>query len=776
MRPGRNRICTWVCGLACVISASSVFAVERPPTLDPTYGVAPGMPSEAKAPQAWWIWADETSNQQTVLFRRRFELPRIPESASIFITADDSFELFINGNLAGISKPKTGDNPGWKRVHFVDIQKFLKAGDNVVAVRAFNVKDQAGLLARIDVEGRLLFSTDESWICSPSVAGERWTLAGYNDSKWSAVQVLSPEDSPPTDSAETLDGWPGFSAKTEDYMRHLPVAPEKIIAVHSGKAAIHGAESLLKPGEEQLDVDLSSGDPHDPPYIVIDFGKEIAGRIVLKSDQTALAFVETGESLEEALNTPWGKYHVVTTAEENSGTDFTAFRYAKVTFKKLGGQASRVRYRGIDADHLYYPVEYRGSFDCSDSRLTQIWYTGAYTSHLCMQNEIWDAPKRDRWAWMGDLHVSGEVINTVFADRFLMEKTLRKLREDAQGGSPPRALPKHHVNSIPGYSCAWIAALADFQRHVGDMEFLRSEKDHLLSLLDYLRGDLDERGVFANRHKQSVFADWSPGLSKDSLDTRRATHFFLIRAVQEAAFLFHELGDEVEAAKNSRWEGDLKLAAQKYLLDSGMGTFGDRRQVNAMGVLAGVATVEQKAAIYDKVIEPGSDAWKQVATPYYNYYILQAMSELGHASAGLEFVRDYWGGMLDLGATTFWEAYDPSWPKADFHSHLQADDEIGTKISLSHGWSSGPTAWLTETVLGVRPTSGGYKDVEIRPQLGDLKWVEGDVPTPHGILHLRVVRNGLAYQLYVSLPEGVHARYFLPVGSEVVGDESHSSL
>ena len=76
-----------------------------------------------------------------------------------------------------------------------------------------------------------------------------------------------------------------------------------------------------------------------------------------------------------------------------------------------------------------------------------------------MQEDIWDAPKRDRARWVGDLHVSGEVINNVFADKFLMEQTLTRLRDDAGNG---------HVNGIPGYSCAWICALADFHRHLGD--------------------------------------------------------------------------------------------------------------------------------------------------------------------------------------------------------------------------------------------------------------------------------------------------------------------
>ena len=186
------------------------------------------------------------------------------------------------------------------------------------------------------------------------------------------------------------------------------------------------------------------------------------------------------------------------------------------------------------------------------------------------------------------------------------------------------------------------------------------------------------------------------------------------------------------------WADLLSEAAQRYLADLGTYTFGDRRQDNAMAIYAGVATKEQTQAIYDKILAPTSPAWNLLATPYYNNYVIYAMSLAGHNAATLGVIRNYWGGMLNEGATSWWEGYDPKWEKKDFHAHLQADDGTGYFVSLAHGWSAGPTSWLTERVLGVRPTTGGFKSVDIAPDLGDLQWAEGDVPTPQGNLHVRV--------------------------------------
>jgi len=78
-------------------------------------------------------------------------------------------------------------------------------------------------------------------------------------------------------------------------------------------------------------------------------------------------------------------------------------------------------------------------------------------------------------------------------------------------------------------------------------------------------------------------------------------------------------------------------------------------------------------------------------------------------------------------------------------------------LSLSHGWSTGPTSFLTETILGVRPTGAGFKIVEIAPHLGDLTWAEGDVPTPNGLIHVRVDRKGDSVTADVKLPAHVSA-------------------
>ncbi|MEG1586336.1 MAG: alpha-L-rhamnosidase C-terminal domain-containing protein, partial [Bacteroidales bacterium] len=129
---------------------------------------------------------------------------------------------------------------------------------------------------------------------------------------------------------------------------------------------------------------------------------------------------------------------------------------------------------------------------------------------------------------------------------------------------------------------------------------------------------------------------------------------------------------------------------------------------------------------------------------------LQAMALAGNYRGALDIIRQYWGGMLSLGATTFWEDFDidwlkngaridelPSGNKIDVHREYGDHCYKGYRHSLCHGWSAGPTPWLSEYVLGIKVIEPGCRKVRIRPCLGDLDWAEGTYPTPYGAIYVR---------------------------------------
>ncbi|MBN8525873.1 MAG: alpha-rhamnosidase, partial [Planctomycetes bacterium] len=109
-------------------------------------------------------------------------------------------------------------------------------------------------------------------------------------------------------------------------------------------------------------------------------------------------------------------------------------------------------------------------------------------------------------------------------------------------------------------------------------------------------------------------------------------------------------------------------------------------------------------------------------------------ARLGDAATALAQIRAAWGGMLDLGATSFWEAFDPT------HQGDQHWAYYGRPFakSLCHAWGSGPAALLPQILLGIRPLERGWRRVAVRPQLCGLEWAAACVPTPLGDLQVEV--------------------------------------
>jgi len=134
-----------------------------------------------------------------------------------------------------------------------------------------------------------------------------------------------------------------------------------------------------------------------------------------------------------------------------------------------------------------------------------------------------------------------------------------------------------------------------------------------------------------------------------------------------------------------------------------------------------------------------NDAVMKIQTPYMRFYEMEALCRLGLRRKVLDEVRAYWGGMLDEGATSFWELYNPD--EKDDAKYAMYKRPFGK--SLCHAWGASPIYLFGRYVLGVEPTKPGYAEYLVAPDLGGLDWAEGTVPTPNGPISVSI-RDGVA--------------------------------
>ena len=353
-----------------------------------------------------------------------------------------------------------------------------------------------------------------------------WEQPAFEDRAWPQVQSLGGIEDDIAffqwSGDAGLYDWPGYDG-ISPFLARYSLPATAVTRVFEGRSSFANLPALTarspladKALEFSVSLAAKNVEEQEAPSLMLDFGREVVGRVEFLSDSDAPAqvVIQHGESESEAASN--GQYLGVNLlyipAHGEARGPKTAFRYAKLRF--VSGDAP-VRFRAIRLDGIYYPVKYQGSFESSDPLLNRIWTVGAYTAHLCMQDDIWDAPKRDRGRWMGDLDVSGKVIDKVFADRFLMESTLNNLI----GPEPVN----QHVNGIAGYSAFFMTGEAEYYRHMGSHEHLAAIHQRLIQLQRFMDAELDDRNLYINKTKSWPFVDWSPDLYGDTPEARRGT-------------------------------------------------------------------------------------------------------------------------------------------------------------------------------------------------------------------------------------------------------------
>ena len=90
----------------------------------------------------------------------------------------------------------------------------------------------------------------------------------------------------------------------------------------------------------------------------------------------------------------------------------------------------------------------------------------------------------------------------------------------------------------------------------------------------------------------------------------------------------------------------------------------------------------------------------------------------------LQMIREYWGGMLDRGAVTFWEEYDPEVP--DDQQYDMYGDRFGK--SLCHAWAASPIYLLAKYFVGLQITDGEKGEYRLKPHLEYFSFLECTLP------------------------------------------------
>ena len=521
---------------------------------------------------------------------------------------------------------------------------------------------------------------------------------------------------------------------------YVPAASWNFNAIDTPPSSYHLEREELRPVRSEAITTNGS---------LYDFGQETFGYLKVKNLQGTV-HVYYGESREEALDKDHCETLDILTSSlipqtssishHPSAIASKAFRF--VYIEKEDGAT----YDDVSMDYEFAPhdMTHSGSFHCSDQLLNDIWQVAAYTMDLTTREFFMDGIKRDRWTWSGDAIQSYLMNYYLRFDTECVKRTIRQLR----GKNPVTA----HVNTIMDYTFYWFKSVLDYYEYTGDVDFVREMWPRMETLMDYVLGRTNSDGMAEGQPDDWIFVDWvdfpmhkrgilcfEQILFCKALETMAICAKLLGINKSDYRIKAEELRNKV---RQTFWSYEQK--AYYHALEDGVLNKQITKFPNMFAIIYGYAYEEQRKEIMKSVmLNPDIDP---ITTPYMRFYELEALCMAGLQEQVLPEIRDYWGGMLKEGATSFWEKYVPSETGTQ---HLAMYGRPYGK-SLCHAWGASPIYLIGKYYLGVRPTKPGYAEYEIRPSLGDLEWMQGTVPTPHGLIHVYMDRH----RVKVSASEG----------------------
>jgi hypothetical protein len=328
---------------------------------------------------------------------------------------------------------------------------------------------------------------------------------------------------------------------------------------------------------------------------------------------------------------------------------------------------------------------------------------------------------------------------TLFGDCDVIERSLDLVRDETPRGE--------WMNHISTYSLWWVMVHCDLYRSTGNKEYLSKQREKLCEILERAIGFVDESGSEMMPEKRLL--DWPNEANEGA--KHAGIHALLKMTLEKGAVILREIGEEALAEKCERTAERMR----KHIPDP-CGS----KQAAALLALSGLGDARR---LNDEVISVGG---ARNFSTFFSYYLLAAKAMAGDGVGALETLREYYGGMLKMGATTFWEDFDLEWMensapideivpegKNDIHGDYGAYCYKNYRHSLCHGWASGPCPYLSNYVLGVRAVDA--TTYEIKPDLADLDWVKGSYPTVKGVITVCAEKTAEGVKVEYTAPEGI---------------------
>lgn len=574
--------------------------------------------------------------------------------------------------------------------------------------------------------------------------------------------------------------------------------PKEIVAVHPSASFQH-LEALLQNHSKQILSHqaqvLGSGS------FTVDFGSENACWLEIDSEDLPFA-TQNGVKLWLSIseyNEP-GFYNTINGIDLNNKTAlarhvggnssityrlelnselYEGVRYGFVHIEYTGDTISSFPHFTISSMRTVcqiLPVNYIGSFHINTpspkisddlSLISQVWWTGVFTVKLNLMPTFFNSiliDRGDRISWTGDAHLSQKTALVSFGN-------YKAVKNNIDRTSGP-----HGYNGIASYALYWVMSLYDYFLWSGD-------EKALLQYAEEVHGKIQKALSFWDKPFKLTFygSDERIGACFENADIPEAQQTYRLLGLQVTDLWYRAVNSCSICQSIMANASALMVRRQQLIIKL-------RNSTNpiALGIhsAAGVMSAKFTTAQEDRILlHHFADPIQHCSfSPFNTYFLISSLADahmrwknnsitnrnedyLDPMCIALQMVEDCWGGMIQLGATTFWETYSPEWNRAANAGPFGYNDPTPNGqtgyMSRCHPWASGATPFLTKHILGIEAIKPGFKQFQISPWLNLNKTIEcnvviahvnGSVPTPYGTLSASFMANSSGIEAQIRIP------------------------
>lgn len=500
---------------------------------------------------------------------------------------------------------------------------------------------------------------------------------------------------------------PSFLAKAETLLPTIHqniIYPQNIITIVQDSNSVHGySANIVSEAQLYLNQCFQSGDS-----FIVDLGTHAVGylsflcqsvgsppdapaHLKFTFGETLCEVVEPFNQYQGWLSQSWLQQHDeyidVLPSQVNLARRY-CFRYLKIEVISLSPKY-KILFKNIIVKTVSSAPNKCINYHCDDIQLAKIDQVSVLTLRNCMQEVFEDGPKRDRRLWLGDLRLQALVNSVTFKQYNLVRRCLYLFashrREDGMLSANIFVKPDVLADDtfLFDYSLFYVDVLYHYFIQTKDSQTVKELWPIALKQIELGLNRCDQYGLVTDSDDWWSFIDWHEQLNKQG-----ASQGVLIYCLDKALHLAQIFEPEI-LPKLQQHLDHLKQASHR-LWDAELGFYvsGIQRQVSYATqiwmILADVGDLAHQQTLMNNLLSSPPEIGMN--TPYLRHHYILALFKIGLHEKAIEEIKAYWGKMVEYGADTFWELFDPENPSYS---------PYGSKIinSYCHAWSCTP-AWF----------------------------------------------------------------------------------